>query len=140
MITEITALYLGLGVVFIIGIILLAVAISINNNLKILFHQQAEVLDNFNNLNNASRRIEKLCDAINQRTRAHLVSVTKPKASTKDKDTASKSLPKNSKKTGKSNEKYSKYHKVQTKQTNINVPNAANFTSIDVRTTSEDQN
>lgn len=133
MITEITALYAGLGVVFIIEIIILALVISVNNNIKILFHQSTEVLDNFGNLNNASRRIEKLSDAINQRTRAHLVNVSKPKTSdTKAKD-------KSIKKTGKSNDKkYPKNHRTQSKMS-INVP-ASNFTSVDIRTTTDDQN
>lgn len=136
MITEITALYAGLGVVFIVNIILLAIAISINNNLKVIFHQQTDVIDNFSNLNNASRRIEKLCDAINQRTRAHLITPSKTKTtSSKDSDTKAKS----NKKTGKSNDKkYPKVRRTPNKQTTISLP-ASNFASVTIRETTDDQ-
>lgn len=94
--------------VFMIELIVFFLNLAILKYVKILFQKQEHDIDllqqKFDNVSNASRRIEKLCDAINQRTRAHLVA--KPVISEKRKQ-AKDNFSKNGKK-GKPNKKIGK--------------------------------
>ena len=89
-------------ITFIVSLTVLILLFGLRNNDLFIINTFRDLKSDINNVITGSKRVEKMCDAINQRTKAHLVPSKKPNNNS-NKKTATATHKKNT-----SDKKYNK--------------------------------